>query len=215
MVQHFCECTVSMVPAHYYSHLASVKTTQLLEIKLSETHHVILIWKKEYSKFPLCLTCLSASFFSPFYKVMKAHSCRNSRGEGHDASLLCLVLCGLDRWVFESLCLNMSRLEYKSWVGARRPASGGLSFTLVLMSSDGKRGGGEILKYDNRQAEKTFRPRVWEEEAWAPLRFWDAEHNYVWACSYDNQHKIFPFWKRLEIAGWWWAGDEMFLFQMT
>lgn len=153
--------------------------------------------------------------FFPFYKVMKAHSCRNSRGEGHDASLLCLVLCGLDRWVFESLCLNTSRLEYKSWVGARRPASGGLSFTLVLMSSDGKRGGGEILKYDNRQAEKTFRQRVWEEEAWAPLRFWDAEHNYVWACSYDNQHKIFPFRKRLEIAGWWWAGDEMFLFQMT
>lgn len=67
MVQHFCECTVSMVPAHY-SHLASVKITQLLEIKLSETHHVILIWKKEYSKFPLCLTCLSASFFFLFTK---------------------------------------------------------------------------------------------------------------------------------------------------
>ena len=61
-----------------------------------------------------------------FYKIMKAHSRRNSRDGGHDANPLCFLLCGHGRWVFESLCLNMSRLEYESWVRARRPASGGL-----------------------------------------------------------------------------------------
>lgn len=131
---------------------------------------------------------------------MKAHSCRNSRDGRHDASPLCFLLCDRGRWVFESLRLNMRRLEYGSWVRARRPASGGRALSRsgwwALVERRGKeiQGGGEF---------QTERARRGGWGVRILLRFFRCRIQLccvVCACYYSNQHKIFPFQRKSEIV---------------
>lgn len=62
------------------------------------------------------------------------------------------------------------------------------------------RRGEEMLKHDNRKAEKNFRQSGRGLGVSALLRFSDADHNYVWSRCYNNQRRIHSFPKRFEIV---------------
>lgn len=132
---------------------------------------------------------------------MKAHSCRNSRVGGHDANPLCLLLCGHDRWGFFLMPLSEyeSALACERWVRAHCPASGAARFSLTLMSPD-RQTTEEILEYKNRRGISDVEYEKRRLKVSVSSRFSHSACNYVRACRYSNQHRIFPFQKKFEIV---------------
>lgn len=137
-----------------------------------------------------------------FYKVMKAHSCRNSRDGERDASPLCSCCVAT-----AGECLKAS---VWIWVGSSTRAGsehaallrGAARFSLALMSPDTK-AGEEILKYDNRQGWGVFQTENTRRGGWRLRCRWDFQTlNTITfrVCYSSNQHRIFPFQKRSEIV---------------